>query len=617
MKHIFKNSFFLLFALATLFSSNVAKANDPAGVFFRDLDDQYVHGASDGIFYVCEGSAFKLVGQAGTSSTQVRLVRWNSSNPVQVPNSGNVNSSEWTNFSPPYNYEAERLIAFNTPGTYYYSVVAFDGNGNPASPWADYIEVVVEEDIFINANYTLNVTCGTFPQVNVQSGVNKRHKIEVQKDGGPWNNVTSTGIGAMNIDLHYYYNFSDDVEYKIKHTLVSSCGNTSLTKTIRPYEIDFDVEDVTICNDDAIDVDPIINSTGYKADWKLTINGSVKSTNLYGDFNVDASDFNMGNNACSISATTDCGTVTKTFNVKRGQSPYIYGSDVTFEEGVSVILSPVIAGGVGNVTTYVQLYDVNGNVVGGVQSTDFSAYNPITYTGLIAANAPYTAKAWAIDGVGCRSAKTISFKVNIYRGRISGCNISGDFSIYSYDRATCGVSFLQNVVVDKNVVFNRVEWDFGDGTSSVFMNPGETPTYSYRASGTYNVSAKFYSYNAFDRTVCSYVAKHKVYADCTNGVFRILDPAKKTGETTSVDAVEELQGVTVYPNPSEGLVTVALSTDATVGQVTVYNTMGAQVRVENFSGVSTQLDLSELSAGMYIITVKADDKVKTERIMIK
>ncbi len=85
----------------------------------------------------------------------------------------------------------------------------------------------------------------------------------------------------------------------------------------------------------------------------------------------------------------------------------------------------------------------------------------------------------------------------------------------------------------------------------------------------------------------------------TNGVayaIRLIsDPAIGMAE------MDELTGVTVYPNPSEGLVNIS-ATKADKHTVEVFNVLGERVASEQFM-LNTKLDLSGLAKGAYSVRV--------------
>ena len=81
--------------------------------------------------------------------------------------------------------------------------------------------------------------------------------------------------------------------------------------------------------------------------------------------------------------------------------------------------------------------------------------------------------------------------------------------------------------------------------------------------------------------------------------------------------VEEnsLQGVTVYPNPSEGLVTVS-NENGTTNTIVVYNMVG-NVVLSKVASTSTELDLTSVSSGVYMVKVSNENGSMVENVVIK
>ena len=77
----------------------------------------------------------------------------------------------------------------------------------------------------------------------------------------------------------------------------------------------------------------------------------------------------------------------------------------------------------------------------------------------------------------------------------------------------------------------------------------------------------------------------------------------------------EVVGVSLFPNPADDVIT--LSTTATVKEVSIYNTLGQAVltKSNNFSA-STDIDISTLKTGIYIMNIKSDDnRIQTQRFI--
>ena len=72
----------------------------------------------------------------------------------------------------------------------------------------------------------------------------------------------------------------------------------------------------------------------------------------------------------------------------------------------------------------------------------------------------------------------------------------------------------------------------------------------------------------------------------------------------------------IYPNPTNGLVSINVGTTSTLVDVTVMEVSGRIVKLEKYSNTNMlSLDLSELSAGMYFVTVKTDNQLKQVKLV--
>ena len=93
-----------------------------------------------------------------------------------------------------------------------------------------------------------------------------------------------------------------------------------------------------------------------------------------------------------------------------------------------------------------------------------------------------------------------------------------------------------------------------------------------------------------------------------------------TNLTTSVAPIASGMNVSIYPNPSNGIVNVDMNLDnAQDVSIVVTNALGAVVASYNYKDVtkgSFPLNLEGQSKGNYIVTVKTNDNVTTKRISI-
>ena len=74
--------------------------------------------------------------------------------------------------------------------------------------------------------------------------------------------------------------------------------------------------------------------------------------------------------------------------------------------------------------------------------------------------------------------------------------------------------------------------------------------------------------------------------------------------------------IVVYPNPTSGMVTITLGSMSKSVEVTVTELNGALVKSEKYSNSNNvRMDISNLSDGMYFVTVKSDNELKQVKIV--
>lgn len=100
--------------------------------------------------------------------------------------------------------------------------------------------------------------------------------------------------------------------------------------------------------------------------------------------------------------------------------------------------------------------------------------------------------------------------------------------------------------------------------------------------------------------------------------FRMdLDKGTAPGGVKSIqfNSTAHQLGMIAYPNPSEGLVNIALTNaKSSVATLEVYDFSGKLLKVVDFKKATT-LDISDYSQGVYLLKVNCDGKAFTERIM--
>lgn len=138
------------------------------------------------------------------------------------------------------------------------------------------------------------------------------------------------------------------------------------------------------------------------------------------------------------------------------------------------------------------------------------------------------------------------------------------------------------------------EWDFGDGNFDYTQNP----THSYSASGTYTV--KLVSFNA-------------ATSDTTEKINYILVNA------VGINDVNQSKNIVgIYPNPASNQFMVdTKGVNASSIRMEITDLMGRVVKTISLKNNLSSVDVSEISSGVYVAKIYADDKIySTNKISI-
>ncbi len=86
--------------------------------------------------------------------------------------------------------------------------------------------------------------------------------------------------------------------------------------------------------------------------------------------------------------------------------------------------------------------------------------------------------------------------------------------------------------------------------------------------------------------------------------------------TASVKS-NSIEGFATYPNPVTNNVFTITSNSSDKKQVAIFNVLGKKVLSSSFSGTKSNVDVSEISAGLYILKVTEGSKISTSKLVIK
>ena len=105
-----------------------------------------------------------------------------------------------------------------------------------------------------------------------------------------------------------------------------------------------------------------------------------------------------------------------------------------------------------------------------------------------------------------------------------------------------------------------------------------------------------------------YIPADASYTNGTAAGIRMITDALSVTENT-------LDGVSVYPNPSKGMITIS-NDNNTTNTIAIYNVLGKEVFTTT-ANKSTSVDLSANGSGVYLVKVSNANGSSVERVVIK
>jgi hypothetical protein len=141
-------------------------------------------------------------------------------------------------------------------------------------------------------------------------------------------------------------------------------------------------------------------------------------------------------------------------------------------------------------------------------------------------------------------------------------------------------------------------WDFGDGNSG----QGNQTTHTYTANGPFTITLTMNT--------------------GVGGAGAISQFSVQVGpfNVTSINEIDFTRAVSVYPNPSRDMVNVAFELSKMQNvELSIVSIDGKVVATQNMSNalnVNTSFNVSKLNSGVYLMKVKTDDGLATQRFVV-
>ncbi len=167
--------------------------------------------------------------------------------------------------------------------------------------------------------------------------------------------------------------------------------------------------------------------------------------------------------------------------------------------------------------------------------------------------------------------------------------INGDDAIELFEN-----SVVIDLFGDINVDGNGTAWEYLDSWAYRNANTGPSGTFTvgnWTFGGVGNLEAT------------------------TNAASTAPYPAKTYTNTLAISQQQLLDGFSLYPNPVRGGLLNVQSPSNTVKNISIFDVIGQQVYQRNTT--KTEINISNLKAGLYFVKVQQDGKIATRKLVVE
>ncbi|MEI6695404.1 MAG: LamG-like jellyroll fold domain-containing protein [Bacteroidota bacterium] len=117
-------------------------------------------------------------------------------------------------------------------------------------------------------------------------------------------------------------------------------------------------------------------------------------------------------------------------------------------------------------------------------------------------------------------------------------------------------------------------------------------------------------------TDCNADAQPSLYVNCN--LVNFFDNSPPDPQLQSINELKKDFGIAVFPNPSNGLFSLASNNKPDhVCRVVIYNTMGTVVKQFEWIGENMDINLTNFASGIYIMKVSNKDGFEVKKLMIR
>lgn len=189
-------------------------------------------------------------------------------------------------------------------------------------------------------------------------------------------------------------------------------------------------------------------------------------------------------------------------------------------------------------------------------------------------------------------SKSTTYTVALVAAYIDGCSDTSYKTLNVSESPVCDFTY-KNLGLNGaqftpgNTSYSQYEWFFGEGGTSTAVSP----VYQYLYTGNFNVTMR-----------------------ATNAGGCTCETSKRISANTGIQDLENLYGVSVYPNPNNGQFYVSNAKSENM-LVEVYDVLGNKISSQT-SSETLYMDLGELNSGVYMVKVTINGQAQSFRITI-
>lgn len=150
------------------------------------------------------------------------------------------------------------------------------------------------------------------------------------------------------------------------------------------------------------------------------------------------------------------------------------------------------------------------------------------------------------------------------------------------------------------------------GTTTTVFDSGQRISHSNRNNSTWTFTWR--SPSTLQGQVRFYASLNAVNNNGSNGGDQVVTAVSEISNALSISEARLLQ-FEMFPNPATDVLNIQLPTGTSEAEVGVFDYTGRKVSAKTVTTTDTQLDITNLATGMYIIRVSADDKLGAQRFI--